>query len=627
MRAVETFPRGYLLADEVGLGKTIEAGLILRELLLSGRADTALLLVPASVIKQWQEELHEKIGLDVPRYEGGAFLDRHDRQLEVDPATNPWSAVPVLLASSHLARRNDRRQQILSAGPWDVVLVDEAHHARRRGLKSKGTPNTLLSLLHDMHRAGSWKALYLASATPMQMAPHEAWDLIELLDLPGTWAESAELFVKYFVELRRPAEDRDWALLSRMLRDQIDEPDREPDELLRAKVVSELGPVTSRSVLRLHEPPPPTRYRVLGWKIKQIELATEWLRAHTPMRDRVFRYTRSTMRRYQEQGLLPADLVIPQRVIRDEFIELSDAERKLYEQIDAYISRHYNAYMSAGPEDAAARALGFVMTIYRRRLTSSFFAIRESLSRRRKALEEGKPLALTALLDADDRRATEDEEGVPDAVLAHVSTELLSDEIAALGSFIAEIDALGGQDTKADWLYKDLNNAITSGYDSVVLFTQYTDTMDYLRDRLAGPYQRVACYSGRGGEKWDPDTATWKKITKNQLKQEFRSRRHPHHAWHRQYERRLEPTDVRSALQLRHALEPHARRAAHRPCRPHRRIIRHGNGDQLLLLKDGRAKHLHVDQGRLRRLHGDRGRRTAGARRNRAGCSLGSHGR
>jgi hypothetical protein len=480
-------------------------------------------LVPASVIKQWQEELHEKIGLDVPRYEGGAFLDRHDRQLEVDPATNPWSAVPVLLASSHLARRNDRRQQILSAGPWDVVLVDEAHHARRRGLKSKGTPNTLLSLLHDMHRTGSWKTLYLASATPMQMAPHEAWDLIELLDLPGTWAESAELFVKYFVELRRPAEDRDWALLSRMLRDQIDEPDREPDELLRAKVVSELGPVTSRSVLRLHEPPPPTRHRVLGWKIKQIELATEWLRAHTPMRDRVFRYTRSTMRRYQEQGLLPADLVIPQRVIRDEFIELSDAERRLYEQIDAYISRHYNAYMSAGPEDAAARALGFVMTIYRRRLTSSFFAIRESLSRRRKALEEGKPLALTTLLDADDRRATEDEEGGPDAVLAHVSTKLLSDEIAALGSFIADIDALGGQDTKAAWLYKHLNDAITSGYDSVVLFTQYTDTMDYLRDRLAGPYQRVACYSGRGGEKWDPDTATWQKITKNQLKQEFRT--------------------------------------------------------------------------------------------------------
>ena len=110
------------------------------------------------------------------------------------------------------------------------------------------------------------------------MAPHGDRDLIELLDLPGTWAESSELFVKYFAELRRPAEDRDWALLSRMLRDQIDEPYRESDEVLRAKVVAELGPVRSRPVLRLHEPPSPTRYRVLGWKPKQVELVTElWL--------------------------------------------------------------------------------------------------------------------------------------------------------------------------------------------------------------------------------------------------------------------------------------------------------------------------------------------------------------
>jgi len=61
---------GYLLADEVGLGKTIEAGLIVRELILSVRAKTALLLVPASVQSQWQEELHEKLSLDVPRYGG-----------------------------------------------------------------------------------------------------------------------------------------------------------------------------------------------------------------------------------------------------------------------------------------------------------------------------------------------------------------------------------------------------------------------------------------------------------------------------------------------------------------------------------------------------------------------------
>jgi len=519
VRAVETFPRGYLLADEVGLGKTIEAGLIVRELILSGRAETALLLVPASVQSQWQEELHEKLSLDVPRYEGGVFLDRHNREVPVDPTANPWSAFPVMLASSHLARRQDRRARLLAAAPWDIVLVDEAHHACRRGIKATGTPNTLLSLLQEMRDAGAWKALYLASATPMQMAPHEAWDLIELLGLPGEWAESAEKFVRFFGELRRPLDERDWALLSHMLRDQIDAPDALADEALRTRVKDELGPVLSRAVLKLHQPPAPTRHRVQGWKVKQGELADDWLRAHTPMRDRVFRHTRGTMRQYQAQGLLPADLVIPRRTIRDEFIELSDAERALYERIDAYISRYYNAYMAS----SGNQALGFIMTVYRRRLTSSFRAVSLSLQRRRTALAAGKALAIADLIDADDKNVTEDDtSGELPGFTDPISADLLTAEIAELDSFIADIEALGGQDTKADQLYADLTDALNSGYDSYVIFTQYTDTMDYLRERIAGSYARVACYSGRGGEQWHPDTSTWKKISKNELKQKFR---------------------------------------------------------------------------------------------------------
>src|SRR6185503_8109898 len=84
-RVVSTYPRGYLFADEVGLGKTIEAGLVLRELFLSGRARKALLLVPASVMRQWQEELHEKMNLDVARFDKGEFLDRFDRPIPARP--------------------------------------------------------------------------------------------------------------------------------------------------------------------------------------------------------------------------------------------------------------------------------------------------------------------------------------------------------------------------------------------------------------------------------------------------------------------------------------------------------------------------------------------------------------
>ena len=143
-RALATYPRGYLLADEVGLGKTIEAGLIIRELLLSGRADTCLMLVPASVLKQWQQELAEKLALDVPRFDGGTFIDADDNPVEWAAGGSPWQAFPIVLATSHLARRAARRQEVLSSGPWDVVFVDEAHHARRRGHTDE--PNALLRL-------------------------------------------------------------------------------------------------------------------------------------------------------------------------------------------------------------------------------------------------------------------------------------------------------------------------------------------------------------------------------------------------------------------------------------------------------------------------------------------------
>ena len=81
-RAVESYPRSYLLADEVGLGKTIEIGLIIRELLVSRKAERILLLVPASVLKQWQEELAEKFALHVPRLDRGGFFDVDDQEVE-----------------------------------------------------------------------------------------------------------------------------------------------------------------------------------------------------------------------------------------------------------------------------------------------------------------------------------------------------------------------------------------------------------------------------------------------------------------------------------------------------------------------------------------------------------------
>lgn len=513
-RVVSTYPRGYLFADEVGLGKTVEAGMVLRELFTSGRAKKALLLVPASVMKQWQEELHEKMNLDVARFDKGAFVDRHDEPIPVDPKANPWSAFPIVLASSHLARRRDRRRQILDAGPWDVVLVDEAHHARRHGAKPTDTPNSLLALLQDMRDKEMWRALYLATATPMQMNPHEAWDLISLLGLKGRWGASAEDFIRYFRLLAVEPMHRNWSLLCAMLEDYFSDPQSERDTDLEQQVDAALGWTGAYVVTALAGNPPSADLKA-QFPNETSEWMDKWLRRHTPMRDRVFRNTRRTMRDYQTAGIIPADVVIPYRHVKDEFIPLEPNERRLYERIEEYIRRHYNAYMA----EAGNQALGFIMTVYRRRLTSSFEAIKRSLRRRLRVLEDGRSLA--ELLTDDDHVDIEGSLFDPEAF--DTRADRLRDEISELKSFLQDLDSITGEDSKASRLIADVTDALDT-YSSVVVFTQYADTLDYVRERLlTAGYRRLGCYSGQGGEVYDAESGTWLEVTKSEIKTRFRS--------------------------------------------------------------------------------------------------------
>jgi SNF2 family DNA or RNA helicase len=129
LRALEKSQPRLILADEVGLGKTIEAGLVLKELRARMGADLerVLIIVPASLVTQWQFELRTKFNED--------FLFHDSAQLariKADhPNDNPWSIEPNVLCSLHLARLVPHNEQIADA-PWDLVIADEAHHARRQ---------------------------------------------------------------------------------------------------------------------------------------------------------------------------------------------------------------------------------------------------------------------------------------------------------------------------------------------------------------------------------------------------------------------------------------------------------------------------------------------------------------
>jgi len=161
-----------LLADEVGLGKTIEACLILQRLLVTGRATRALVLVPEALLHQWFVELLRRFNLwftlfDEPRCVTGE---------ETEPEKNPFLSAQLALCSISFPVGNEKRAEQLVAAGWDIVIVDEAHHlAWTPEAASPGY--TLVEKL-----AGKSSGLLLLTATPTQLGLTGHFARLRLLD-------------------------------------------------------------------------------------------------------------------------------------------------------------------------------------------------------------------------------------------------------------------------------------------------------------------------------------------------------------------------------------------------------------------------------------------------------------
>lgn len=165
-------PRRFLIADEVGLGKTIETALILRELASRGELNRALMVVPAGLVNNWHRELNEVFNLDFEVF--GAEGDVTDRK------SNTFAKHDRLIASVDTLKRRARINRLMEAPPWDLVVFDEAHHlsAYKNGRKVRKTENyKLAEALRDHARD-----LLLLSATPHQGDHFRFWMLIQLLN-------------------------------------------------------------------------------------------------------------------------------------------------------------------------------------------------------------------------------------------------------------------------------------------------------------------------------------------------------------------------------------------------------------------------------------------------------------
>ena len=171
-RIATASPRRYLVADEVGLGKTIETALILRELASRGELNRALMVVPAGLVNNWHRELNEVFNLDFEVF--GSEGDITDRK------TNAFAKHDRLIASIDTLKRPARIKRLLEAPRWDLVVFDEAHHltAYKTGGKVRKTENyKLAEALKDHSRD-----LLLLSATPHQGNHFQFWMLVQLLN-------------------------------------------------------------------------------------------------------------------------------------------------------------------------------------------------------------------------------------------------------------------------------------------------------------------------------------------------------------------------------------------------------------------------------------------------------------
>ena len=166
-----------ILADEVGLGKTIEAGLVIKECFLRGLAKTALILTPASLCWQWFAELKEKF--DLP--------------CSIQRSKYDWERSPLLIASIDTAKKSPHRE-IITGLHFDILVVDEAHK-----LKSEKTAN------YQLVKAISRKFCLMLTATPVQNDLKELYNLIELVR-PGQLGTYSFFKSEFVQDLRTPKE-------------------------------------------------------------------------------------------------------------------------------------------------------------------------------------------------------------------------------------------------------------------------------------------------------------------------------------------------------------------------------------------------------------------------------------
>lgn len=434
-----------ILADEVGLGKTIEAGLILKELRARQMVERVLIVVPASLQWQWQQELHSKFNEQFEVLDGAMLRSLSKRD------GNPWRRYGNVICSLSLARREAHTERIIEAG-WDLVIFDEAHKVRRNR-HGKRVSATLGYQLADGLK-GTVHGMLLLTATPMQLHPYELYSLIELVE-PGIYS-SFEHYAENRHQLPKLAEmARDiqqWDILNSDRQQQIEQNLQSQD-------------------LNLHTP-------------RGRNLALEAL-------DRQHPFTRAMIRnRKVDVG------GFTKRQPRIVPVRLDDEEMSVYEAISDYLRNQYKI-----AQETQQTTIGFLMVTYQKMLASSSSAVRSALQRRIVRLTEKRGQKERQVNTTDGASELWTEPRELSTTVEHADHRLLSTddddtdiELQILRSLTSRLGKI--RDSKAQELVRTLKKDVLST-DKVIIFTQFLETQRFLAETLRFHGYDVELFNGQ----------------------------------------------------------------------------------------------------------------------------------
>jgi superfamily II DNA or RNA helicase len=419
----------FLLADDAGAGKTIMAGLLIRELELRGLAERILIVCPANLSFQWQRELKEKFDAKFLVLKGDDIRDQF--------GVNQWLEQKKIITSLDLAKRKDILPGLRQVH-WDFVIVDEAHRMSAADESHKSLRYKLGELLRD-----TTDHMLLLTATPHKGDPLNFSLFLQLLDADA-YADVRSI---------REAMDRRRApfYLRRTKEAMVYFPERRPD------------------------------------------------------------------------GTWVAENIFTKRIPHTVEFQIDGAEFDLYRDITRFVKQQ-SIRAAARGDDPRARAVGFLMSLYQRRLASSTYAMRRSLEKRAKRLEEGlkraQELVRLAPPDLPDPQELEEMEESErerleetlEAITLASNAEQVREEIHHLKTLADEARAVedSGSEAKLSRL-KDLlqNEGFFDQSDKrLLIFTEFKDTLDYLLERFKTWGFRVGCIHGgmKPGSRDEPGT-------------------------------------------------------------------------------------------------------------------------